>query len=423
MISIPLEEHGLENGLRIVLSPDASVPIVAVNLWYDVGSRNEGRGQTGLAHLFEHMMFQGSRHVAANQHFELLERVGGSANASTWFDRTNYYETLPSRHLELALWLEADRMGWMLPALTGEKLENQRDVVKNERRQRYDNQPYGDWDERVLAMIYPPGHPYRHPVIGSLEDIDGFTLEDLESFFRAYYAPDNAVLTLCGGFDSARALEWIERYFGEIPPGAGSRAIAGDADAERENHTDPGQTVEADVPLTRVYAVMRVPAFDDPAFYAADVAGDILGRGRASRLHRSLVMERRLAKDVAAHVFPLMTGAAMMLVQATGNVGGDPRELEAAVAEEIDGLRAVSAEEVARAVAMAETAILGQLEVVARRADLLSMFATQFGDPGRISTEIDRLRAVTPEAVEILVEARLGPRNRAILTYVPRTSA
>ena len=423
MISIACEEHNLENGLRIVLSPDPSVPVVAVNLWYDVGSRNEGPGQTGLAHLFEHMMFQGSRHVAGNQHFELLERVGGSANASTWFDRTNYYETVPSHHLELALWLEADRMGWMLPALTAEKLENQRAVVKNERSQRYDNQPYGDWDERVLAMVYPPGHPYRHPVIGSLEDIDGFTLGDLESFFRAYYAPDNAVLTLCGGFDPARALEWIARYFGEIPPGAGSRKIAGDADAERENPADPRQRVEADVPLPRVYAVMRVPTFDDPAFHAADVAGDILGRGRASRLHRSLVLERRLAKDVAAHAFPLMTGAAMMLVQATGNVGVEPSELEAAVGGEIDRLRAVSAEEVARAVAMAETAILGQLEVVAQRADLLSMFATHFGDPGRISTEIDRLRAISPEAVEAFVDACLRPGNRAILTYVPRTSA
>ena len=423
MISIPCEEHTLENGLRIVLSPDPSVSVVAVNLWYDVGSRNEGRGQTGLAHLFEHMMFQGSRHVAGNRHFELIEGVGGSANASTWFDRTNYYETLPSHHLELALWLEADRMGWMLPALTREKLENQRDVVKNERRQRYDNQPYGDWDERMLAMIYPPGHPYRHPVIGSLEDIDGFSLNDLESFFRAYYAPDNAVLTLCGGFDGPRALAWIERYFGEIPPGAGSREIPGDADAERENHTAPGRTVEADVPLTRAYAGMRVPTFDDPGFYAADIAGDILGKGRASRLHRSLVLGRRLAKDVMAYVFPLMTGAAMMLVQATGNVGVGARELEAAVLEEIDGLRAVSAEEVARAVAMAETAILGQLEVVAQRADLLSMFATHFGDPGRVATELDRLRAVTPDAVEAFAAARLGAGNRALLTYVPRVAA
>ena len=423
MISIPCEEHTLENGLRIVLSPEPSVPIVAVNLWYEVGSRNEGPGQTGLAHLFEHMMFQGSRHVAGKQHFELLKRVGGWTNATTWFDRTNYFETLPSHHLELALWLEADRMGWMLPALTAEKLENERDVVKNERRQRLDNQPYGDSEERLLAMIYPPGHPYRHSVIGSMEDIDGFTLADLESFYRAYYAPDNAVLTLCGGFDSARALDWIERYFGGIPPGTGSREIPGDADAERENPTSPHQTVEADVPLARVYVAMRLPTFDDPAFSAADVACRILGRGRASRLHRSLTLDRGIAKHVGAYVDPLMTGASMMVVAATGNMGVEGRELEAAIAEEIDGLRAIAEKEVARAVAMAETAILRQLEVVARRADRLSMFATHFRDPTRLSGEIDRLRAVTPEAVEALVDARLGPENRAVLTYVPRASA
>ena len=423
MISIPCEERVLENGLRIVLSPEPAVPVVAVNLWYDVGSRNERQGKTGLAHLFEHMMFQGSRHVAGNQHFELLEGAGGSANASTWFDRTNYYETLPSHHLELALWLEADRMGWMLPALTAEKLENQRDVVKNERSQRYDNQPYGDWDERMLAMVYPPGHPYRHPVIGSLADIDAFSLDDVESFFRAYYAPDNAVLTLCGGFDPVRALEWIERYFGEIPPGKGIREIPGDANAERENDTARNQIVEADVPLARVYAAMRIPTFAEPGFYAADIAGDVLGRGRASRLHRSLVLDRRLAKDVLCYVYPLMTGASMMLVQATGNVGIEAEALEAAVFEEIDGLRAVSSEEVARAVAMAETAILGQLEVVAQRADLLSMFAMLFDDPGRVATEIDRLRAVTPEAVEAFASDHLGPGNRAVLTYVPRASA
>lgn len=423
MISIPCEQHVLENGLRIVLSPEPAVPLAAVNLWYDVGSRNEGPGQTGLAHLFEHMMFQGSRHVAGNQHFELLEGAGGSANATTWFDRTNYYETVPSHHLELALWLEADRMGWMLPALTAEKLENQREVVKNERRQRYDNQPYGDWDERALAMVYPPGHPYRHPVIGSLEDINSFSLADVESFFRAYYAPDNAVLTVCGGFVPERALEWIERYFGEIPRGAGVRSIPGDEDAERDNDIPGRQTVEADVPLARVYAVMRVPTFGDPGFYAADIAGDILGRGRASRLHRSLVLEQRLARDVLCYVYPLMTGAAMMLVQATGNVGVDAGALEEAVLEEIDGLHAVSSEEVARAVAMSETAILGQLEVVGQRADLLSMFAMQFGDPSRLSTEIDRLRAVTPEAVEAFAATRLVPGKQAVLTYVPRASA
>ncbi|MAN49078.1 MAG: peptidase M16, partial [Gemmatimonadetes bacterium] len=174
-LAIPLERHCLDNGLKIVLSQDSTVPIVAVNIWYGVGSRNELPGHTGFAHLFEHMMFQGSKHVPKNKHFELIERAGGTLNATTWFDRTNYFETVPSRDLELALWLESDRMGWMLPAMDQEKLDNQRDVVKNEKRQRYDNQPYGDWDQRLQALIYPKDHPYHHPVIGSVEDLDAAT--------------------------------------------------------------------------------------------------------------------------------------------------------------------------------------------------------------------------------------------------------
>ncbi|MBT3327603.1 MAG: insulinase family protein, partial [Gemmatimonadales bacterium] len=168
-LTIPIERHRLDNGLKVVLSQDRTVPVVAVNLWYGVGSRNETEGKTGFAHLFEHMMFQGSQHVSKNGHFEMVERAGGSLNGSTWFDRTNYYETLPSHELELALWLESDRLGFMLPAMDQDKLDNQKDVVKNEKRQRYDNQPYGDWDERLQALVYPKGHPYHHPVIGSME--------------------------------------------------------------------------------------------------------------------------------------------------------------------------------------------------------------------------------------------------------------
>ena len=168
-LSIPVERFTLDNGLRVNLSQDSTTPVVAVNLWYGVGSRNERKGKTGFAHLFEHMMFQGSKHVPKGRHFELIQRAGGSLNATTWFDRTNYFETVPSHHLELALWLESDRMGWMLPAMTQEKLDNQRDVVMNERRQRYDNQPYGDWDEWIQAMVFPESHPYHHTVIGSME--------------------------------------------------------------------------------------------------------------------------------------------------------------------------------------------------------------------------------------------------------------
>src|SRR5690606_18187 len=228
VLRIPFERLRLDNGLQVVLSPDPAVPVVAVNLWYRVGSRDERPGRTGFAHLFEHMMFQGSAHVPETAHFALIERAGGSLHGSTCLDRTNYDETLPARYLELALWLESDRMGWLLPAMTQEKLDNQRDVVKNERRWRVDNQPYGDWDERLQAMVYPPEHPYHHSVIGSMEDLDAATLEDVEAFFRTYYAPNNAVLTVCGAFDPARARELIERYFGEIPPGPPVPKLPGD---------------------------------------------------------------------------------------------------------------------------------------------------------------------------------------------------
>ncbi|MXX35399.1 MAG: insulinase family protein, partial [Gemmatimonadetes bacterium] len=210
---IQIEEHRLPNGLRVVLAPDRTTAVTGVNLWYGVGSRNEPEGRTGFAHLFEHMMFQGSVHVPRNGHFQHIERVGGSANATTWFDRTNYFETLPSHFLDLALWLESDRMGWMLPAMTEEKLENQRQVVMNERRERYDNQPYGDWDERIQSRLFPASHPYHHTVIGSLEDIAAATLDDVRDFFATWYVPGNAVLSICGDFDPARALRRVEHYF------------------------------------------------------------------------------------------------------------------------------------------------------------------------------------------------------------------
>ena len=228
-LAIPLERHRLDNGLKIVLSQDNTVPIVAVNIWYGVGSRNELPGHTGFAHLFEHMMFQGSKHVPKNKHFELIERAGGTLNATTWFDRTNYFETVPSRDLELALWLESDRMGWMLPAMDQEKLDNQRDVVKNEKRQRYDNQPYGDWDQRLQALIYPKDHPYHHPVIGSVEDLDAATLEDVAAFFATYYVPNNAVLTIAGDFDESQVMGLVQRYFGEIETGAPIPPLPGDS--------------------------------------------------------------------------------------------------------------------------------------------------------------------------------------------------
>ncbi len=419
MLRIPVERHRLANGLRVNLSLDQSVPIVGVNLWYAVGSRNERPGRTGFAHLFEHMMFQGSAHVSKNRHFELVEQAGGSLNASTWFDRTNYYETLPSHHLELALWLESDRMGWLLPAMNPEKLHNQQEVVKNERKERYDNQPYGDWDERLQALVFPADHPYHHPVIGSMEDIGAATLEDVAEFFRTFYVPNNAVLTLAGDFDPDSALDLVDRYFGAIPSGDPIPDLPGDL------AISPliGGTVEAevvgDVPLPRVYLGLRVPPLRSEDFHAADVVSTILGGGKASRLYRSLVREKRVAKDVLSYLFPLQTSASLLLFWVTGFPGAKPDVLRRALLDELEDLGSVNQGELDRAVALSETHLMRSVQQVGTRADLLSMFDQVFDDPARLNTEVDRIRAVTRSQVRDFGARFLGSENRAFLTYIP----
>ena len=419
VLSVPVERLELENGLKVNLSCDPSTPVVAVNLWYAVGSRNERPGRTGFAHLFEHMMFQGSQHVPENRHFELVERAGGTLNATTWFDRTNYFETVPSHQLELALWLESDRMGWLLPAMTQEKLANQRDVVINEKRQRYDNQPYGDWDEWIQAMVYPEDHPYHHTVIGSMEDIRAATLEDVAEFFKVFYVPNNAVLTVCGDFDRNEALEMIERHFAGIPRGGEVPPLPGKPGLSPTIGSTVRERVEAHVPLPRVLMAFRIPACTTPAFHPADVARAVAASGRASRLYRSLVRDRRIAKDVVGHAFPLTTGAGMLLFWATGFSGSDPADLEAALATELEGLESVREEEIERAIAVMETRLVHEIQRVGTRADLLSMFDQLFDDPARLNSELERLRAVTPDQVAEFTRTFLGPSNRAVLTYVP----
>ena len=422
MLNVPVARHRLENGLRVNLSVDRSTPVVAVNLWYGVGSRNENPGKTGFAHLFEHMMFQGSANVPKNRHFELVEGAGGTLNASTWFDRTNYYETLPAHNLELALWLESDRMGWMLPAMTAEKLQNQQEVVKNERKERYDNQPYGDWDERIQAMVFPDSHPYHHSVIGSMEDIGAATLEDVADFFRTFYVPNNAVLTLAGDLDPSEALDLVDRYFGEIPPGAPVPPIPGETEIPLQIGETARAEVEAEVPLPRVYMASRVPPVDSDLFHGADMMATVLGSGKASRLYRSLVRERRIAKDVLSYVFPLQTGASLLLLWVTGYPGAETDTLEKALVEEIEGLGSVSQSELDRAVAMTETHLLREIQHVGNRADLLSMFDQVFDDPARLNSEVERVRAVTRKQVQDLAGEYLGDDNRAVLTYIPKGS-
>ena len=414
---IEIEEHRLANGLRLLMAPDATTPVASVNLWYRVGSRNEAPGRTGLAHLFEHMMFQGSAHVRRNGHFRHIERVGGSANATTWFDRTNYFETVPSHHLDLALWLESDRMGWMLPALNAEKLENQRQVVMNERKERYDNQPYGDWDERMQALLLPETHPYHHTVIGTLDDIAAASLDDVRDFFSTYYLPNNAVLSICGDFDPAHARDRVEHHFGAIRPGPDPPPLPGVDRVPFSTGATLREDVRGAVPLPRVYAAARVPPFTTERFYAGDVVANCLGTGRTSRLYDRLVRRRR-AKSASCHLLPLTSGTSIFMVIATGFPDTDPDDLEAAVTQELDRAVTLTEEEVERAVTGAETRMLRSLQQVSTRADLLSMYATHFGDTERLNDDLRRLRQVTLDEVRDWSRSFLHAGNRALVRYI-----
>jgi zinc protease len=422
-MKIPIERHRLSNGLRVVLSPDRANAVAAVNLWYDVGSRNEQPGRTGLAHLFEHMMFQGSLNVPEAQYIAHVERAGGSTNATTWLDRTNYYATVPSHHLELPLWLESDRMGFFLPALTQEKLDNQRDVVKNERRQRVDNAPYGDWDERIQALLFPTDHPYHHSVIGSMADLDDTSLDDVAAFFRTYYAPNNAVISLVGDFESEAALRLVERYFGDLPAGPPIPPLPGQPRLEPFGlGREVRKVVEADVPLARVHLAFRTPPFGTDEYVALDLLCEVLAGGKGARMYADLVRERRLARAVAAFAFPVVTGASLSVVRGSAHPGGDVAALEAALVEHLERMAAAgpTAEELDRARAGLETRHLLELQRVATRADHLSMYTLLFDQPERINTEIERMRAVTLEQVRAVAESYFRADNRVVLTYLPR---
>jgi zinc protease len=417
---IPVETFHLDNGLLVTLSEDHTAPIVAVNLWYHVGSANEKPGRTGFAHLFEHMLFQGSAHVGSNEHFELIQRAGGTLNGSTWLERTNYFETVPSNELALVLWLEADRMGDLLPAMTQEKLDTQRDVVKNERRWSVDNQPYGTMLEKMQELVFPPSHPFQHSLIGSMDDLSAASLDDIAEFFATYYTPDNTVLSIAGDFDSAQARRLVAEYFGPIPRGRGKPPLA--------PMTLPPvfggrrrEVVSDAVSLPRLFMAFRSPVFGSDEYYAASVASAVLGLRRGSRLHRSLVRERQIAADASAFTFDLTKGTDLLVVDVTARPEISAARLEDEVDREIDRFYedGVSEAEVQRAIALIETDLIAALQSAGERADRLSMFATYFEEPGLINAQADLYRAVTAERVNEIVRARFGENNRANLMYVP----
>jgi len=420
-MQIPIETFRLPNGLSVVLSEDHTAPIVAVNLWYHVGSANEREGRTGFAHLFEHMLFQGSEHVGSNEHFELIQRAGGTLNGSTWLDRTNYFETVPSNQLALALWLEADRMGHLLPAMTQQKLDTQRDVVKNERRWSVDNQPYGTWWERLPALAFPPTHPFHHSLIGSMEDLTAASLGDVESFFATYYTPDNAVLSIAGDFDRAEARALVERHFGSIPRGA-ARPSLPDMALPPNFGSPRREVVEDDVMVSRVFLACRAPVFGSDEYYAASVLAAVAGMGKGSRLYRGLVREQELASEATAFTFDLSKGSDLMVLDVTARPGVGAELLEEALGQELDTLVAdgVTAAEVERAVSMIEAAFVISMQSAGERADKLSMFATYLGDPRLLNQQTARYREVTAAQVTSLARQRLGTANRATLVYIPR---
>lgn len=420
----PVEQFSLGNGLRVVVAPDRAAPIVAVNLWYNVGSRHEPAGKHGFAHLFEHLMFEGSAQVDKGEHFGVLQEVGGSAiNATTSSDRTNYFQTVPSAALATVLWLEADRMGAL--ALTQETLDNQREVVKNERRQRYDNVPYGRWHELLGELAYPEGHPYHHSTIGSMAELDGARLSDFTAFYESYYSPDNAVLTVVGDTTADEVHRLAERYFGslkprprpQLPPVPELPAVLGKA--ERVEIAEP-------VPLPRVFFAFRSARFAEPGSAAEDVLSVVLGRGRGSRLFRELVTERRLAQAEGGYLGAWQRAwhASMITGMATPRDGVTLPQLEAAffeVCEQV-AVEGVTEEELARARSMLAADWSRELATVGSRADQLGKHATLFGDALKITDRLPELLAVDAAQVQEAAARVFAPDNRITLAYTPTTT-
>ena len=413
----PIHQDQLDNGLRVITSPDHVAPSVAVNLWYDVGSRHESPGRTGFAHLFEHVMFQGSRNVPSGQHIGLLQAVGASVNATTWFDRTNYFETLPTGGLDLALWLEADRLGTLLEALTQENLDNQREVVKEEKRQRYDNVPYGDAMQHLIELTFPADHPYGHTVIGSMDDLNAASVEDVRAFFTAHYLPNNAVLSIVGDCDAETAFAKAKTYFGSIP--AGPKPPAPNDDPLPSLTGLPHAEITADVPADAVYLTWRLPAAGTSDFDAIDLGMTVLGLGQTSRLHRRLVRRDELAESTSASSMGLIGGTSLGYAYARARDGVTIEQVHDVLLAEIQQLltEGVTDTELRRAKAQFERHWLHELARIDSRADAFGEYATLHGDPHLVNQRLGQVDAITADEVLAALRSVLDPEHRATLVY------
>jgi zinc protease len=420
---VQLETYTLPNGLTVILTQDRRLPTVGVNLWYHVGGANEVPGRSGFAHLFEHLMFQGSKHRQGNEQdlFGLLEAAGVSdLNANTWNDRTNYFETLPANELELALWLESERMAFLLDGLDQGKLDTQRDVVRNERRQSVENTPYGKAEIRLVELLFPSPHPYHGAVIGSHEDLQAATLQDVKAFFRTFYVPANCSLVIAGDFEPAQARALVEKYFGPIPRSPRPPAPAVQTEAitrqVRETLTD-------DVQLSRIVVGVIAPSAWTDEGFAYDVAQEVLAGGKTSRLYRSLVFDHEVAQEADMATDKSTFGSASE-IRVTVKAGHLPAEAETLLDAELDRLAQSppTDAELRRAKRNIEARLYRALERLngnGSRADLLNAFQMWRGDPGFVNQVVARYRAVSPAQVQDAARRTLARDARVVLTVNP----
>jgi zinc protease len=415
-VNIPFETYTLHNGLRVILSPDRSIPTVAVNVWYHVGSKNEEKGRTGFAHLFEHVMFTGSGNIPYGMHDQLTTGVGGNNNGTTDNDRTLYYETVPANYLETALWLESDRMGFLLEALDIAKLNAQRDIVKNERRERIDNVPYGRVSEILSTALYPAGHPYSWSVIGSMEDLSAASEEDVKNFFRLYYAPNNAILTIVGDFDPAQAKTWIAKYFGGIPRGKPiERPKIMPATLEAEKRL----IYEDEVRIPRLYLMWPTVGAKHPDQYALSVLGSVLSGGRTARLNKPLVFDKQLATNIGAFQ-STSEEVGEFMIQVSPRPGSALTPIEEEVDAIIERLKqeGPTAQEMELATASQELAFISGLQSNLGKSNQLAGGAGYHGDPAHYKKAYEARRAVTPEDVKRVANKYLT-KGRVVLSVVP----